>query len=79
MAERSCTQLEASFIIELSKSGINLFDWDTVRDYFRWYNPQDPEPHIQDGFRAVRDLIYDYASRTNAVPSSPHRDTNAPK
>ena len=69
----------ASYIIELSKSGINLLDWDTVRDYFRWYNPREPEPHIQDGFRAVRGLIYDYASRTDAPPSSPHRDTNAPE
>ena len=68
----------ASFIIELSHSGIQLFDWSTVRDYFRWYNPRDPEPHIQDGFRAVRGLIYDYASRTQSAPSSPHRDTKAP-
>jgi len=68
----------ASFIIELSKSGFKLFDWDTVRDYFRWYNPIDPEPHIQDGFRAVRGLIYDYAARTQSAPSSPHRDRKAP-
>jgi len=50
-----------SFIIELSHSGINLFDWDTVRDFFRWYNPIDPAPHVDNGYNAVRGLIYDYA------------------
>ena len=69
----------ASFIIELSHSGINLFDWDTVRDFFRWYNPRDPAPHVAAGHDAVRALIYDYASRIKSVPSSPHRDTKAPK
>jgi len=58
----------ASFIIELSHSGINLFDWDTVRDFFRWYNPRVPTPHVADGHDAVRALIYDYAKRTESAP-----------
>lgn len=58
----------ASYIIELSRSGINLFDWSTVRDFFRWYNPRDPTPHVQDGHDAVRALIYDYAWRVRADP-----------
>ena len=60
----------SSFIIELSHSGINLFDWDTVRDFFRWYNPKDPKPHVQDGHDAVRALIYDYSHRAQRAPGS---------
>jgi len=56
----------ASFIIELSHSGINLLDWDTVRDFFRWYNPRDPSPHVKDGHDAVRALIFDYAFRARS-------------
>jgi hypothetical protein len=63
----------SSFIIELSHSGINLFDWDTVRDFFRWYNPKDPKPHVQDGHNAVRALIYDYSHRAQRTqgPAAP--------
>jgi hypothetical protein len=74
----------ASFIIELSHSGINLLDWDTVRDFFRWYNPRDPAPHVKDGHDAVRALIYDFsfrarAERTNSDPSSPQMRQKFPR
>jgi hypothetical protein len=58
----------SSFIIELSHSGINLLDWSTVKDFFRWYNPVNPEPHVRDGHNAVRALIYDYAYRARTAP-----------
>lgn len=38
-----------SFLIELTRSGIEPWKPRTWRDYFRWYNPIDPEPHVLDG------------------------------
>ena len=38
-----------TFLIELTRSGIRPFQPSTWRDYFRWYNPVDPEPHVLDG------------------------------
>ncbi len=42
-----------SFLIELTRSGIRPLEPSTWRDYFRWYNPEDPEPHILDGVASL--------------------------
>lgn len=44
-----------AFLIELTRSGIT--GWRSYRDAFRWYNPEDPKPHVDGGLRAVRALI----------------------
>ena len=53
----------SSFLIELGHSGVRPLAPDTWRDPFRWYNPEDPTPHIEDGLGAVlalaRHLAYE--------------------
>ncbi|MEY3211616.1 MAG: hypothetical protein RIT28_2097 [Pseudomonadota bacterium] len=43
----------SSFLIELGRSGVRPLAPDTWRDPFRWYNPEDPAPHVEDGLGAV--------------------------
>jgi len=47
-----------AFLVELTRSGIRPLHPATWRDRFRWYNPVDPEPHIAQGFEAMRALIH---------------------
>ncbi len=53
----------SSFLIELGRPGVRPLAPDTWRDPFRWYNPEDPTPHIEDGLGAVlalaRHLAYE--------------------
>lgn len=46
-----------SFLIELTRSGIRPLKPKTWRDYFRWYNPEDKTPHVEDGVGAVLGLL----------------------
>jgi hypothetical protein len=47
-----------AFLIELTRSG---FDWThpraSLRDPFRWYNPEHPAQHVERGVRALRALL----------------------
>lgn len=45
-----------AFLIELTRSGLTL-NPKTWHTYFRWYNPEDPDRHVESGLRAVRALI----------------------
>jgi hypothetical protein len=42
-----------SYLIELTRSGIRPLKPSTWRDYFRWYNPEDPTTDILDGAGAL--------------------------
>lgn len=42
-----------AWLIELTRSGIRLGQPSTWKDYWRWYNPPDPSPDIEDGTAAV--------------------------
>jgi hypothetical protein len=46
-----------SFLIELTRSGINVGKSRDFKDYFRWYNPRKPERHLQMGLSALRALV----------------------
>ncbi|MCO4747236.1 MAG: hypothetical protein KC912_20730 [Proteobacteria bacterium] len=46
-----------TFLIELTRSGIKPFKPKTWKTYFRWYNPEDAEPHRARGLAAVRALV----------------------
>ena len=46
-----------SFLIELSESGLSLWDPSTWSDYFRWYNPREPQRHVEQGTDAVLALV----------------------
>ncbi|MCB9766347.1 MAG: hypothetical protein H6739_41615 [Alphaproteobacteria bacterium] len=46
-----------SYLIELTRSGIRPLRPRTWRDYFRWYNPVDPTPHVEDGVGALMALV----------------------
>lgn len=50
-----------SYLIELTRSGIEPLHPSTWRDYFRWYNPVDPAPHIRDGVGALQALLRELA------------------
>lgn len=75
MAERHGA---SSFLIELGRSGLRPLAPDTWRDPFRWYNPEDPAPHVEDGVGAVlalaRHLAYDLKP-----PSIPRTDLGRPQ
>jgi hypothetical protein len=47
-----------SFLVELTRSGFDLRrPLASVREYFRWYNPRDPRPHVERGVAAAKALI----------------------
>ncbi|MCB9741657.1 MAG: hypothetical protein H6741_02005 [Alphaproteobacteria bacterium] len=46
-----------SYLIELTHSGIRPLKPSTWRDYFRWYNPEDKTPHVEDGVGALMALL----------------------
>jgi hypothetical protein len=46
-----------SYLMELTRSGVEPFQRSTWKTYFRWYNPVDPAPHIQQGVAALRALM----------------------
>ncbi|TNE86990.1 MAG: hypothetical protein EP330_20490 [Deltaproteobacteria bacterium] len=46
-----------AFLIELTRSGIRPLKPRTWRTYFRWYNPEDADPHRARGLQAVRALV----------------------
>lgn len=56
-----------SFLIELSRSGIKPLDHKTWKNYFRWYNPEDPKKTIDQGVGALRALV-GYASWEGLPP-----------
>ncbi|MCK6524297.1 M14 family metallopeptidase [Myxococcota bacterium] len=62
----------SSFLIELGRSGVRPLAPDTWRDPFRWYNPEDPSPHVEDGLGAVLAL-----ARHLAYAPAPQRDDDA--
>jgi carboxypeptidase T len=53
-----------TFLVELTRSGVNPLLGPGWRTYFRWYNPQQSAPHIERGVRAMRALV-----RHEALPS----------
>ncbi|MEE2750852.1 MAG: M14 family metallopeptidase [Myxococcota bacterium] len=55
-----------SFLIELTRSGIRPLRPNTWKDYFRWYNPVDPSPHVDDGVTALWAAITHYASQASS-------------
>lgn len=46
-----------TFLIELTRSGIKPLRPKTWKTYFRWYNPEDADPHRALGLAAVRALV----------------------
>lgn len=46
-----------TFLIELTRSGIKPLRPKTWKTYFRWYNPEDTDPHRALGLAAVRALV----------------------
>lgn len=56
-----------SFLIELTRSGIEPLDRSTWKNYFRWYNPEDPTEAIGQGYGALRALT-GYASFEGLPP-----------
>jgi hypothetical protein len=46
-----------SFLVELTRSGLEPMRPNTWRDYFRWYNPRDPSKTIESGVGALRALV----------------------
>ncbi len=46
-----------SFLVEMTRSGLNFSRPSEWKWNFRLYNPKDPEVHIERGFRAMRALI----------------------
>ncbi len=46
-----------SFLVELTRSGLEPTRPKTWRDYFRWYNPRDPSRTIASGLGALRALV----------------------
>ena len=46
-----------AYLIELTHSGIEPWHPKTWNNYFRWYNPVDPAPHIKDGEGMLRALV----------------------
>ncbi len=46
-----------SYLVELTRSGIELRDPSTWRDYFRWYNPKDKTPHVEAGVSLMTTLV----------------------
>ena len=38
-----------AFLIELSRTGLSLWDWDSFKDPFRFYNPVQPQQDIRRG------------------------------
>jgi hypothetical protein len=47
-----------SFLIEMTRSGLEWFDRSTWRDPFRMYNPVDRQPHTDMGAEALRALAW---------------------
>ena len=74
-----------SFLIELTRSGIRPLRPKTWKDYFRWYNPIDPTPHVEDGVAALWAAISHHASvirfqaGTPTYPSTPQVRQEVPK
>lgn len=47
-----------AFLIELTRSGVR--PWHALADLrtpFRWYDPEDPDPHVERGVRALHALV----------------------
>ena len=61
-----------SWLIELTRSGIRLRQPSTWRDYFRWYNPVEPTPHVVDGAGALLALTREVGRQ--AAASAGERD-----
>jgi len=57
-----------SFLVELSRSGLNPFRPRTFKDPFYWYNPPHAERHVQKGVRALRGLVYTLGFESRASP-----------
>jgi hypothetical protein len=47
-----------AFLIELTRSGFEPFRPQTWKEYFRWYNPIEPDRHVDKGVSALRALVY---------------------
>jgi hypothetical protein len=64
-----------AFLIELTRTGLEVRDPSTWRDTFRMYNPADPLPDVQDGTAAVQTLVrhYSFRARTEEGPILGHR------
>lgn len=45
-----------AYLVELTHSGIQPLQRETWKNHFRWYNPADPAPHVQDGVGLLRAL-----------------------
>lgn len=54
-----------SFLIELTRSGIR--GPATWKDYFRWYNPVDKTPHVDDGVAALMSLTRQLAGEVRGL------------
>jgi hypothetical protein len=45
-----------AFLIELTRSGVNVLKTKDFRTYFRWYNPREPGRHLEKAVAALRAL-----------------------
>ena len=60
-----------SFLLELTRSGLQPLQPSTWKDTFRWYNPVDPSPHVRDGVAALYKAIQLYAHSDRVLGAVP--------
>ena len=64
-----------AYLIELTRSGLHPFRPSTWKDYFRWYNPREPGPHVEKGSHALRALVHTRAWEDRAESASKLRES----
>lgn len=68
-----------AYLIEITRSGVNPFRPRTLREYFYWYNPPNPERHTVRTVRALRSLVHtlDWEGREPLTPGNGASDEAA--
>lgn len=58
-----------AFLVEITRSGVTPFRPRSMREYFQWYNPPNPERHTLRTVRALRSLVHtlDWEARSAAI------------
>ncbi len=56
-----------AFLIELTRSGLRPFRPSSLKDPFRWYNPERPERHVSKGWSAIRALVHTLSRERSSV------------
>ena len=67
-----------AYLMELTRSGLHPFRPPTWKDYFRWYNPRDPERPVETGSHALRALVHTRAWEDRTKAASKLRAESTP-